>query len=364
MQPNHATPSRLHSTPTHPHRILSSPASSQDRRNDPLAMNRLNMEGQARRDVMAAMDRKRRLTNTAVDHGRRRHVPTGTAGRALDDLLSSDEDLPSAHASSSHQSNASHEVIDLTGSSPPSPTTLRRPLASPHARRGSSNNARQYVAPRWQPDSEASECPICGRQFTWLFRRHHCRKCGRVVCNECSPHRITIPRQYIVNPPLYDDSAGPHADDDRQRIDTIDLTGDPDEDDHQQPRHTLEGGEKVRLCNPCVPDPQPESLPLFNSSEPTAFNQHRFASAARRAYGFGNSAPANQYPVGASLPYNSSTSVPGRGLFIPAYGGRPRPTSISGVHSGHTTSLGSPYPGLSYRPGHMVSMTFSLYTHD
>ncbi|KAF8249067.1 hypothetical protein K440DRAFT_472297, partial [Wilcoxina mikolae CBS 423.85] len=50
----------------------------------------------------------------------------------------------------------------------------------------------------WQPDAAAKHCPICTSAFTFFNRRHHCRKCGRVVCATCSPHRITIPSAYIV----------------------------------------------------------------------------------------------------------------------------------------------------------------------
>ncbi|KAF2840975.1 hypothetical protein M501DRAFT_902973, partial [Patellaria atrata CBS 101060] len=50
----------------------------------------------------------------------------------------------------------------------------------------------------WQPDNEASICPVCGVSFTFWLRKHHCRKCGRVVCDNCSTHRITIPRQFVV----------------------------------------------------------------------------------------------------------------------------------------------------------------------
>ncbi|EHA25918.1 hypothetical protein ASPNIDRAFT_143971, partial [Aspergillus niger ATCC 1015] len=50
----------------------------------------------------------------------------------------------------------------------------------------------------WQPDAEVTKCPICGTTFSFWYRKHHCRKCGRVVCASCSPHRITIPRQFIV----------------------------------------------------------------------------------------------------------------------------------------------------------------------
>ncbi|KAK0664806.1 Lateral signaling target protein 2-like protein [Lasiodiplodia hormozganensis] len=57
------------------------------------------------------------------------------------------------------------------------------------------------MIPPWQPDSDVSHCPVCGTQFSFWYRKHHCRKCGRVVCANCSPHRITIPRQYIVRAP-------------------------------------------------------------------------------------------------------------------------------------------------------------------
>ncbi|KAH3676358.1 hypothetical protein WICMUC_001989 [Wickerhamomyces mucosus] len=46
-------------------------------------------------------------------------------------------------------------------------------------------------APIWQPDSEASECHLCHRKFTFWFRRHHCRRCGKVICGGCSTTRTT-----------------------------------------------------------------------------------------------------------------------------------------------------------------------------
>jgi PH domain/FYVE zinc finger len=51
----------------------------------------------------------------------------------------------------------------------------------------------------WQPDSDATQCPICGNAFTSASRfwgtiqragsskhaRHHCRTCGIVICGQC-----------------------------------------------------------------------------------------------------------------------------------------------------------------------------------
>ncbi|KAJ5225004.1 hypothetical protein N7468_006229 [Penicillium chermesinum] len=111
--------------------------------------------------------------------------------------------------------------------------------------------------PRWQPDSEVDFCPICGNEFSFWYRKHHCRKCGRVVCASCSPHRITIPRQYIVRPPDSGQSKEASPAPARQ---VVDLTGDEPVILSPVLNPALGGGEEVRLCNPCVPDPNPNPL--------------------------------------------------------------------------------------------------------
>lgn len=56
------------------------------------------------------------------------------------------------------------------------------------------------VAPdrlHWIKDEDATHCMCCRRSaFTMLCRRHHCRRCGRVVCHVCSTKRIEIPELY------------------------------------------------------------------------------------------------------------------------------------------------------------------------
>ncbi|KAF2454565.1 FYVE zinc finger-domain-containing protein, partial [Lineolata rhizophorae] len=106
---------------------------------------------------------------------------------------------------------------------------------------GGSRRESDIVLPKWQLDSDVTRCPVCHTQFTWYFRKHHCRKCGRVVCANCSPHRITIPRQFIVHPPT--------------PANIIDLTDDDGFFGGQFSNPALGGGEEVRVCNPCVPDP-------------------------------------------------------------------------------------------------------------
>ncbi|KAI9697174.1 MAG: hypothetical protein M1820_007910, partial [Bogoriella megaspora] len=156
--------------------------------------------------------------------------------------------------------------IDLTHSSPATgntPLPPRRRNSRPH---GSPQDS-DIVLPRWQPDSEVSECPVCGTMFSFFYRKHHCRKCGRVVCSNCSPHRVTIPRQFIVHPPESSTSTGSQA--------YVDLTGGQNELTNNSPPYNSfnpgqgrrdsyshspfvsgsSGGETVRICNPCVPDP-------------------------------------------------------------------------------------------------------------
>eukprot|EP00469_Lotharella_globosa_P012404 CAMPEP_0167777708 /NCGR_PEP_ID=MMETSP0111_2-20121227/3853_1 /TAXON_ID=91324 /ORGANISM="Lotharella globosa, Strain CCCM811" /LENGTH=432 /DNA_ID=CAMNT_0007667941 /DNA_START=75 /DNA_END=1373 /DNA_ORIENTATION=+ len=45
---------------------------------------------------------------------------------------------------------------------------------------------------KWIPDESASACMRCDAEFTFFFRRHHCRKCGYVVCSNCSGGRMKV----------------------------------------------------------------------------------------------------------------------------------------------------------------------------
>ncbi|XP_057660811.1 zinc finger FYVE domain-containing protein 26 homolog [Diorhabda carinulata] len=46
----------------------------------------------------------------------------------------------------------------------------------------------------WVPNSEVLECMCCVKTvFSMFNRRHHCRRCGRVVCYYCSLKRMLVP---------------------------------------------------------------------------------------------------------------------------------------------------------------------------
>ncbi|KAL7637295.1 UNVERIFIED_CONTAM: hypothetical protein RMT77_012020 [Armadillidium vulgare] len=58
----------------------------------------------------------------------------------------------------------------------------------------------QFVMPHqvpsksdWQENASVNVCPVCKiAVFSIFFRKHHCRRCGRVVCGDCSVFRHIV----------------------------------------------------------------------------------------------------------------------------------------------------------------------------
>lgn len=182
-------------------------------------------------------------------------------------------DSRSTDLSSDVPGSSRENAIDLT-SSPSSGDSLpgHSDRDLPSIPQGHRQSLMELALPRWQPDSEVTHCPICKSQFSFWYRKHHCRKCGRVVCSSCSPHRITIPRQYIVRPPETPaqsniEISSPNrlefssSSTDSTASDTYNTTSGllPSRfPGSVSVNPALGGGEEVRLCNPCVPDPNPD----------------------------------------------------------------------------------------------------------
>ncbi|CAH1794975.1 unnamed protein product, partial [Owenia fusiformis] len=45
----------------------------------------------------------------------------------------------------------------------------------------------------WTDDKEVNSCMQCTKQFSVSRRKHHCRNCGQVFCNECSDNKMPLP---------------------------------------------------------------------------------------------------------------------------------------------------------------------------
>jgi hypothetical protein len=58
------------------------------------------------------------------------------------------------------------------------PVALASPMAGPAA------------GPEW--DHASKSCVLCVKPFGVFNRKHHCRKCGRLVCEPCSSKRLVL----------------------------------------------------------------------------------------------------------------------------------------------------------------------------
>lgn len=168
----------------------------------------------------------------------------------------------------------------------------------------------EYIVPPWQPDREVMYCPICFVYFSLFNRKHHCRKCGRVVCNSCSPHRIVIPHAFIVQPPEVlaarereQAAAGASSSATPTTTTTRPSTAFPVSSALQADGAPV-GGERVRLCNPCVPDPNtsPPAAPggSGSSSRSAAHSRSRSGSSIAGTYNYSSRRQGIDFSGGAS----------------------------------------------------------------
>lgn len=50
----------------------------------------------------------------------------------------------------------------------------------------------KHITRKWADDGEVSHCTACGKLFSLTIRKHHCRNCGNIFCNECSAKTATV----------------------------------------------------------------------------------------------------------------------------------------------------------------------------
>ncbi|CAH1163868.1 unnamed protein product [Phaedon cochleariae] len=94
--------------------------------------------------------------------------------------------------------------LDFRVITQPNPRLLRTPEHKLMQSLDSLNfgsDSRSFVMPEevplkedWVPNNEVLECMCCQKTvFSMFNRRHHCRRCGRVVCYNCSLQRMLVP---------------------------------------------------------------------------------------------------------------------------------------------------------------------------
>ncbi|XP_069494828.1 zinc finger FYVE domain-containing protein 26 isoform X2 [Ambystoma mexicanum] len=72
---------------------------------------------------------------------------------------------------------------------PPREKGLRRNKSSPDFVPPERPPAKKH----WIPDEREANCMVCKtEQFTMFNRRHHCRRCGRLVCSSCSTKKMVV----------------------------------------------------------------------------------------------------------------------------------------------------------------------------
>uniref|UniRef100_A0A5F9C604 Zinc finger FYVE domain-containing protein 26 n=1 Tax=Oryctolagus cuniculus TaxID=9986 RepID=A0A5F9C604_RABIT len=94
-----------------------------------------------------------------------------------------------SRSSSAEFSPATAPAVSIVRS--PSPRERSLPQSQP---------ALEFVPPavpparhQWVPDDTESTCMVCHREhFTMFNRRHHCRRCGRLVCSSCSTKKMVV----------------------------------------------------------------------------------------------------------------------------------------------------------------------------
>ncbi|KAL9129429.1 MAG: hypothetical protein Q9217_002103 [Psora testacea] len=77
------------------------------------------------------------------------------------------------------------KLTQLLAIPPPEHNTMPSSLLWPLASAKSQRKQLEQSVVDWEDDASVFQCPFCQQEFSnYVFRRHHCRLCGRVVCGD------------------------------------------------------------------------------------------------------------------------------------------------------------------------------------
>lgn len=145
----------------------------------------------------------------------------------------------------------------------------------------------------WEYDVLQPYCTSCRDEFNPINRRHHCRLCGKIFCNNCSNQRTLIPPSSIVLCPEGGKKSIP-----KSQAEQVSFSPDPDPDrmltyldEHQQllygkgleERFQL-AREPLRVCFHCYQQLQPIQEELRSANSNAMRFNHIDPTDARRYF--------------------------------------------------------------------------------
>jgi hypothetical protein len=117
-------------------------------------------------------------TTTSESRSRGSSAPQAHSGDELVNTQGtgavSSNNRPALHRSSSSASSRQSMHSALSNHSNDAPAESREPPANQSRYRRSPSGRSEVVVPRWQPDVEATYCPICNSQFSEFDLFRHC----------------------------------------------------------------------------------------------------------------------------------------------------------------------------------------------
>ncbi|CAG8609388.1 12199_t:CDS:2, partial [Ambispora leptoticha] len=58
-----------------------------------------------------------------------------------------------------------------------------------------------HSIPKLKPFGTAKNCARCGKKFSLIRPKYHCKNCGNVVCHRCSENRVELLKFGYLNGP-------------------------------------------------------------------------------------------------------------------------------------------------------------------
>ena len=93
-----------------------------------------------------------------------------------------------AAAAATTPGKAARRIAPATSASSPNSSTTSL-VTSPTTPSTTPTHLQPADASAWEEDDSVAQCHTCSSRFTLFLRKHHCRQCGRIFCDNCSRGR-------------------------------------------------------------------------------------------------------------------------------------------------------------------------------